>query len=88
MNVEGANKHARSLVGTSATISVSATTKIVRDDVEGALSDLQAGDALNVQIRACKGADLATTALVAKRVSAESPVSEEPAADPVVEPAP
>ena len=50
-------------------LSVDAKTRIVRNGKKAGLSDLQAGDRLNVQARGCKGAAAgAAPGLVAKRV--------------------
>ena len=72
MDVSGANRHAAPSAGLTLAIGVSAQTKIVRDDAKVPLSALVPGDLLNVQVRSCRGADPASTALVAQRVTAAS----------------
>jgi hypothetical protein len=84
MDVEAANKHGRSFVGSSATISAASGTRVVRDDAPATLADLSEGDAVHVQVRACKAANRAAMTLVANRVVATSPVVDEI----VVEPTP
>ena len=83
VDVVSANKHAQTF-GASMTFAVDAATKVSLDEVAATLADLEAGDEVNVQARACKGADPVVTTLVARHVSATSPVVEEP----VVEEAP
>ena len=74
VDVVEANKHARRF-GTPATLAVAESTKIVREYERASLSDVQAGDSVTVQARACKSVDPATT-LVARRLKAASPVVE------------
>lgn len=70
MNVTHTNRHAKGL-GKPATINVGATTKITRNGKSSTLSDLQAGDRLNVQARGCKNPPAGTVqTMVAKRVVA------------------
>ena len=77
VDVVEANRHALAF-GTPMTFGVDATTKVSRDDAGVTLADLQAGDSVTVQARACKGADPVATSLVARHVSAAAPVVEEP----------
>jgi hypothetical protein len=70
MDVVHANRHARSLVGSQATVVVSDSTRIRRDDVEATLADLVPGDEVNVQVKNCMGQVPAQ--LSAVRVAAES----------------
>ncbi|MBW3593870.1 MAG: hypothetical protein KY396_09270 [Actinobacteria bacterium] len=76
-DVVEANKHAQAF-GAAVTLTVDAATKVVRDDARVTIADVLAGDSVTLQARACKGADPATTTLVARMVSATSPVVEEP----------
>jgi hypothetical protein len=71
MNVTGANRHGRSLVGKQVTVLVAEGTKIRRHG-KATLADLKTGDRLNVQGRVCNLDQQAMT-LVAKRVVAHSP---------------
>lgn len=75
MQVTQANKHARSYAGKQATVKTDAATKIRRQG-KAKLADLQAGDRLNVHVRACKRADAATLELLAKQVVAQGAKSE------------
>ena len=76
MTVKKANKHGRFFAGKDATIAVNAETKFRRGG-EAKLSDLQKGDRLNVQVRACKKADSSKLVLLAKRVVAQPAKAEE-----------
>ena len=78
VDVVSANKHARPF-GASVTFSVDAATKVSLDGAAAALADLEPGDGVNVQARACKGADPVATTLVARHASAATPVAPEPA---------
>jgi hypothetical protein len=70
MTVAHANHHARAL-GSPVTVATDAKTRIRRNGKVVAVSDLQAGDRLNVQARGCKNAAAGTAqALVARRVVA------------------
>jgi len=71
MTVKHSNRHGRALVGKQVTVLVMDGTKF-RKHGKATLADLQAGDRLNVQGRACKLDGQAMT-LVAKRVVAHSP---------------
>jgi hypothetical protein len=69
MEVTRANRHGRLLAGKQATVLTDAATKVRRQG-KATLSALQAGDRLNVHVRACKRADVATLQLLAKHVIA------------------
>ena len=72
VSVEKGNNFARSYAGQQVNFLVSETTKIIEDDVETVLSDLDAGDMALVQVRAPKsGAESFT----ARMVVAESPLA-------------
>ena len=70
MTVKKANKHGRFFAGKDAPVTVNAETKFRRGG-EAKLTDLQKGDRLNVQVRACKNADSSKLVLLAKRVVAQ-----------------
>lgn len=75
MNVTHANHHAKGL-GSPATITVAASTRIVRNGQVATLADLKAGDRLNVQARGCKSPPAGTVqTMVAKRVVAHPAAS-------------
>lgn len=75
IDVVEANKQAQRF-GAAATLKVDATTKVVRDDLRAEFAAVQAGDGVTVKSRACKSIDPATTTLVARHISATSPVVE------------
>ena len=75
MDVTGGNKVGKKLAGKQVTVLVGEWTK-VRKHGKASLEDLEAGDRLNVQGRACKLDSQAMT-LVAKRVVAHSPSADD-----------
>jgi hypothetical protein len=81
MDVKSSNKHARALAGKQVSLAVDAQTKFRRNG-RAKLADLQAGDRLIVQARACKRAPEGGTAaaeqqLIARRVNAHPATSED-----------
>ena len=71
LTVSGGNKAGRAITQT-VSVSVTAETKISRNDADAVLVDLNAGDLANVQVRLCRGDNVATTELVARRISAHA----------------
>ena len=69
MTVSKSNKHARALEGKDVTVTVDAQTRFRRGG-HAKLTDLQKGDRVMAQVRACKKASGASVALVARRVDA------------------
>lgn len=69
-SVQKGNKFAKSYAGQQVDFSVNENTRIVEDDVEATLLDLDAGDRALVQLRAPKSG---ATSFTARMVVAESP---------------
>ena len=70
--VRKASRKGRALVAKQVTIQTDRRTK-VRKGGKRSLAALAAGDRLEVEARACKGADVSTAMLLAKKVSAKRP---------------
>jgi hypothetical protein len=70
VSVEKGNKFARSYSGQQVDFAVDGNTKIVEDDVEASLSDLEAGDRAVVHLKAPKSG---VASFVATKIIAESP---------------
>ena len=72
VDVKKGNKFARSYAGQQVDFAVNGATRIVEDDVETTLSNLDVGDRALVQVRAPKSGAVSFTA---NKVVAESPVA-------------
>ncbi len=72
VSVEKGNSFAKSYAGKDVDFSKNESTKVVEDDEEAALSDLDADDRVMVQVRAPKGS---TPDFTARMIVAESPVA-------------
>lgn len=69
MDVEGADKAARTFVGQKVSFTVDGTTIINSDDDQVGLAELEAGQSVDVQAKAPRGATNFTAAVI----SAETP---------------
>jgi hypothetical protein len=73
VNVEKGNNFAQSYAGQQVDFSVSENTKVVEDDAQTVLSDLDAGDKALVQVRAPKSGAESFTARMVVAKSPEAP---------------
>lgn len=72
VSVERGNKAARSYSGQDVTFAVDSGTNVQRNDEEAALSDIQPGDTVKVQVKAPSS----ETSFTARQVLAEGPESQ------------